>query len=195
MIDCVGPLSRTRAGHKYILTMMCAATRFLEAIPLRNISSKKILDALINFFTRVGLPKFIQTDQGSKFMSKIFRQVTRQLGIQHLRSSAYHPVSGNVGAIPGYHQNNDKSLLYQASDRMESGNTICVIRSLRGSSKITGIQSLRNGVWTSRTRTAQIDKEAMGGWPALTKYHDGLCVQNKKNVNWDAQTSPDIPSE
>ena len=37
IIDCVGPLPRTRSGNQYILTIMCAATRFPEAIPLRNI--------------------------------------------------------------------------------------------------------------------------------------------------------------
>ena len=39
IVDCVGPLPRTRSGNRFILTIMCASTRFPEAIPLRNITS------------------------------------------------------------------------------------------------------------------------------------------------------------
>lgn len=63
IIDCMGLLPRMKSGNQYMLTMMCAATRFPEAIPLRAISSRKIVWAKINFFTKVGLPKSIQTDQ------------------------------------------------------------------------------------------------------------------------------------
>ena len=34
MIDCVGPLPKTRHGNQYLLTIMCKSTRFPEAIPL-----------------------------------------------------------------------------------------------------------------------------------------------------------------
>ena len=39
MIDCVGPLPKTKKGNQYLLTIMCASTRFLEAIPLPNIKA------------------------------------------------------------------------------------------------------------------------------------------------------------
>ena len=63
IIDCVGPLPKTKSGNQYLLTVMCASTRFPEAIPLRNISAKTIVKALIKFFTLVGLPKSIQSDR------------------------------------------------------------------------------------------------------------------------------------
>ena len=50
LIDCVGPLPRTKSGNEYLLTIMCTSTRFPEAIPLRNIKTKSIVKALINFF-------------------------------------------------------------------------------------------------------------------------------------------------
>ena len=34
LIDCVGPLPRTKSGNEYLLTIMCTSTRFPEAIPL-----------------------------------------------------------------------------------------------------------------------------------------------------------------
>ena len=42
IIDCVGPLPKTKKGCAYLLTIMCASTRFPEAIPLRNIKAKTI---------------------------------------------------------------------------------------------------------------------------------------------------------
>ncbi|XP_021446108.2 uncharacterized protein LOC110509518 [Oncorhynchus mykiss] len=37
IIDCVGPLPKTRSGNQFLLTIMCSATRYPEAIPLRTI--------------------------------------------------------------------------------------------------------------------------------------------------------------
>ena len=101
LIDCVGPLPRTKSGNEYLLTIMCTPTRFPEVIPLRNIKTKSIVKALIKFFTFVGLPKSVQSDQGSNFMSGIFLQVMHELGIKQYRSSAYHPES--QGALERFH--------------------------------------------------------------------------------------------
>ena len=102
LIDCVGPLPRTKSGNEYLLTIMCTSTRFPEVIPLRNIKTKSIVKALIKFFTFVGLPKSVQSDQGSNFMSGIFQQVMHELGIKQYRSSAYQPES--QGALERFHQ-------------------------------------------------------------------------------------------
>ena len=64
IIDRVGPLPKTKSGCQYLLTIMCASTRFPEAIPLRNIKTKTIVKALVKFFTFVGLPRSVQSDQG-----------------------------------------------------------------------------------------------------------------------------------
>ena len=42
MIDCVGPLPKTKSGNQYMLTIMCTSTRFPEAIPLKSITAPKI---------------------------------------------------------------------------------------------------------------------------------------------------------
>ena len=36
IIDCVGPLPKTKSGNEYLLTIMCASTRFPKTIPLRK---------------------------------------------------------------------------------------------------------------------------------------------------------------
>ena len=54
---------------------MCSTTRFPEAIILRNIKARTVSKALVIFFMLLGLPKEVQSDQGSNFMSGIFQQV------------------------------------------------------------------------------------------------------------------------
>lgn len=56
LIDFVGPLP-----HEYLFTIMDLTTRFPEAIPLRNIKAQTVLDALLGFFSRFGLPQEIQS--------------------------------------------------------------------------------------------------------------------------------------
>ncbi len=102
MIDCVGPLPQTKSGFKYLLTIMCTSTRFPEAIPLRNIKAKTIMEALTKFFTMFGLPKSLQSDQGSNFMSGQFQELMCELGIRQFKSSPYHPES--QGALERFHQ-------------------------------------------------------------------------------------------
>ncbi|KAI2665219.1 Retrovirus-related Pol polyprotein from transposon 17.6 [Labeo rohita] len=102
ILDCVGPLPKTKSGYQYVLTIMCTATRFPEAIPLRTVKSPVVIKALVMFCTTFGLPKEIQTDQGSNFTSKIFTQTLAALGVSHRMSSAHHPES--QGSLERYHQ-------------------------------------------------------------------------------------------
>jgi hypothetical protein len=102
IIDCVGPLPKTKSGNCYLLTIMDSVTRFPEAIPLRKITTKFVVDALIQFFTRMGLAKEIRSDQGSNFTSGLFQEVLRELGIKHKVSSAYRPQT--QGALERFHQ-------------------------------------------------------------------------------------------
>ena len=70
-INIVGELPRTTTGHKYILTIVDYATWYPEAIPLRTRNAKTVAEALIQYFSGVGIPDEIVSDQGSNFMSKL----------------------------------------------------------------------------------------------------------------------------
>lgn len=114
IIDCVGPLPKTRSGHQYLLTIMCASSRYPEAIPLRSISARIILKELVKFFTTYGFPKEIQSDQGSNFMSNVFQQLMYELEIHQIRSTAYHPES--QGALERFHQSLKSMMRTYCSD-------------------------------------------------------------------------------
>lgn len=101
-LDCVGPLVGAKSGSRYLLTIMCQVTRYPAAYPLRSITTRAIVRALTQFFSVFGIPKVVQTDQGSNFMSLVFAQVLRQLHIKHNKASAYHPQS--QGVLERFHQ-------------------------------------------------------------------------------------------
>ena len=90
-MDVVGPLPRTRRGNRFILVLSDYATRYPEAIPLRNITANKVAEALIDIFARHGIPEEILTDQGTNFTSTLLGELYKLLGVRALRTSPYHP--------------------------------------------------------------------------------------------------------
>lgn len=93
LVDCVGPLPRTKAGNTFLVTVMCASTRFPEVFPVCKITTSVVVKVLTKFLSLFGMPSVVQTDQGSNFMSRVFAQVLKQLNIKPCHSSAYHPES------------------------------------------------------------------------------------------------------
>ena len=97
VIDLIGPITpRSRQGKKYILTIMDCATRYPEAIPLREIDSESVADALMDTFCRMGVPKEILSDNGTQFVSDVMKAVHRILSIKHLTSTLYHPATNGI---------------------------------------------------------------------------------------------------
>ena len=67
-IDLVGPLSPPSSeGHRYILTLVDFSTGFPEAVPLKNIDTISVSEALLSIFARVGIPKEVLSDRGTQF--------------------------------------------------------------------------------------------------------------------------------
>ncbi len=90
-MDLIGPLERSARGHRFALVLVDYATRYPEAVALRNISAKSVAEALFSMISRVGIPKEILTDQGTAFMSRTIRELYELLGIKSIRTSVYHP--------------------------------------------------------------------------------------------------------
>ncbi|GFX21937.1 retrovirus-related Pol polyprotein from transposon 412 [Trichonephila clavipes] len=70
-IDACGPLPITSKGNRYLITAICMSSKFPEAIPVSDISSVSVTDALLNIFSRTGFPREIQCDQGTSFTSAL----------------------------------------------------------------------------------------------------------------------------
>ena len=52
-INLVGPIGPpSEDGHRYILTLVDFATRYPEAVPLKNIDTETMTEALVDIFSR-----------------------------------------------------------------------------------------------------------------------------------------------
>jgi Integrase zinc binding domain/Integrase core domain len=76
-VDLIGPIEPMSArGHRYILTIVDYATRYPEAVALRNISIETVAEALVEVYSRVGIPKEVLSDQGTQFVSGVMKEVS-----------------------------------------------------------------------------------------------------------------------
>ena len=88
-VDIIAPIvPQSEAGHRYILTLVDYATRYTEAVPLKKITTEAVAEALLNIYSRVGIPEEVLTDQGTQIMSKCMQEVSRLLSIEGLTSTS-----------------------------------------------------------------------------------------------------------
>jgi transposase InsO family protein len=90
-IDIVGPIiPLSQSKNRYILVIVDYATRYPEAVPLKNIDSETVAEALWMVWTRVGVPAEVLTDRGTQFTSETMKQVHRLLGTKGITTTPYH---------------------------------------------------------------------------------------------------------
>lgn len=113
-LDLVGPIDMDTNGYKYILTIQCDLSKFVEAYPLANKEAETVAQSFVsNFLLRYGLPDEILTDQGTEFLSSIFSETCKLLGIKQLHSTAYHHET--LGSLENSHKHLGAYLRIQCS--------------------------------------------------------------------------------
>jgi len=102
-LDILGPLTVTTNGNRYLLTFQDSLTKFSKAIPIPNQEATTISK---EFVTKIvlehGIPEKILTDQGTNFLSEIFKNTCKLLRIDKIQTTAYHPESN--GALERSHR-------------------------------------------------------------------------------------------
>ncbi|XP_071486350.1 uncharacterized protein [Diadema antillarum] len=92
-IDLIGPIDPiTERGNRYILTLVDYATRYPEAVALRSIETERIAEALLEIFSRLGLPEEILSDRGAQFTSELMKEIARLLSVKQRMTTPYHPM-------------------------------------------------------------------------------------------------------
>ena len=94
--DVVGPFPQSRKGFRYLLTVIDLATRFPEAIPLKNVTATDIAEALLGVFTSHGVPRQLLSDQGSNLTGLVMQQLCVRLGVDKIQTTPYRPQSNGV---------------------------------------------------------------------------------------------------
>lgn len=89
-VDLVGPLSPvTDKGNRYILTLVDYSSRYSEALP--SIETERVAEALMDIFSRVGVPQEMLTDMGTQFTSSLLKEVSRLIYMKQWTTTPYHP--------------------------------------------------------------------------------------------------------
>ena len=108
-VDVVGPLPPSN-GYNYLLTVIDRYTKFMNAVPLKDITTESLIDALLQgWISTFGVPHKIVTDQGSQFTYKLFRDVLCQIGVKHIKTTSYHPIAN--GEVESLHRRIKASLM------------------------------------------------------------------------------------
>ena len=93
-LDIVGPMTETVSGNKYILTCQDDLSKFLVAIPIPQQDAETVArDFVLNVVLKFGAPAQILTDQGSNFLSYLFKTMCNLLRIKKIQTTAFHPES------------------------------------------------------------------------------------------------------
>jgi len=93
-LDIVGPLTETMSRNKYILTFQDDLSKFLVAVPISQQDAETVARAFVlNVVLKFGAPAQILTDQGSNFLSDLFKNTCKLLKIKKIQTTAFHPES------------------------------------------------------------------------------------------------------
>jgi hypothetical protein len=100
-MDMIGKINPPSSkGHQYILSIVDYFINWVEAIPMKSVISKDVVNFIKeHVIHRFGIPQTITTDGGSVFISEEFRKFTADMGIKLIRLSPYYAqVNGQAEA-------------------------------------------------------------------------------------------------
>lgn len=103
-LDLVGPLEVDNDNNRYILTLQCELTKYVEGYPIPNKEASTVAKSFVeNFILRFGIPDEIVTDKGTEFLNSTINETCKLLKIKQLNSTAYHHET--LGALENSHKN------------------------------------------------------------------------------------------
>ena len=117
-IDILGPLPKTNHGNRFLLVMTDRFSKLTRTVPLRSTSAYAVAKAFCDHWVfTYGPPCHVLTDNGPQFASKFFLATCRELGIEKVFSSAYHPQTN--GQVERFNRTILNSLRGYVSERQD----------------------------------------------------------------------------
>jgi transposase InsO family protein len=78
-------------GHHFVLVATNYFTKWTEAVPLKNMTHKEVIEFITeHIIHRFGIPQTLTTNQGTSFLSKEVRDFAELYKIKLLESSPYY---------------------------------------------------------------------------------------------------------
>jgi len=97
IMDILSGLPTADDGSKYLLVVVDAFTKWVEAYPLPDQEAATCITAVYNgMFSRFGLPRQLHSDQGRNFESQLNTELCNITGVYKTRTTAFHPRSDGL---------------------------------------------------------------------------------------------------
>ena len=88
--DLIGPFMNKSNGFAWVLTCIDQCSRWVEAVPVRNLQAKTICEALLWIWTRTGIPRVVVADNATCNTAELTRELTKRLGVSPRFSTPFH---------------------------------------------------------------------------------------------------------
>jgi len=114
-VDIFGPIPASKKGNRFILVITDRFAELTNCVALRRITATFVASAIIHAWASAsGPPDRILSDQGPQFMSNFFIAVMKMLGIETVRTTAYHHQTN--GQVEGYNRTMATQLRHYVAD-------------------------------------------------------------------------------
>ena len=101
-LDSIVDLPEDSEGNKHILVVIDNFSRYIEVYACQTLGKKETFDALLDIFSRYGLPKKIRSDMGGQFVAEAVKQLYESIGAEPIYTIGYRPqANGQVERVNG----------------------------------------------------------------------------------------------
>jgi len=95
-VDLVGPLPLSENKEEFLLVTTDVFTRFTLLNAIQSRAAPEVARVLWSHFCLLGLPRVLQSDNGTEFVNAVLKDLLRASGVDHRLLSAYHPRANGV---------------------------------------------------------------------------------------------------
>ena len=115
-MDFHGPITpTTKNGNRYIISLTDVLSKFVITKAVRDCTASTAAQFVTEeVILKYGTPKCILTDNGTHFTASMMREIFKQIGVTHLFSTPYHPMTN--GQIERYNATMDAKIASLSND-------------------------------------------------------------------------------
>lgn len=215
MADIYGPLPKGTFGYQYILVVQDSFCKFVKLYPMRRATAQSVVTK-IKQFIEIIKPKAIMTDNGSQFISHLWKDSLHALGIKTIYTTVRNPrpnsterVNKELGRMfRTFCHNNHKGWasrlgdiekLYNNTKHDSTGFTPCEVmygksskmsfdKYLKLQKKRLNVQEIREQVRNNLKEQSELRRNKYNSRHKLVTFHIGDLVKIKRVTQSHAES-------